>query len=212
MWPQKEWFADLLSSSGGCDSQITHAVESTCSASRLEVSQGSGVTEASHLGPIQKLILSQAFLGRLQILYQQTFGSPSHSPTRESGPGSFIVVVEGTLLLARPLSKLPEFFLYIWKDLKRSVLAIKVCRSSFNDAFILYVMDIDTNTVVSQMINSFERSFTPREIKPPDWSLSLVLKSFTCLPYWSLKLSSNKHLAWNTCFLLALALAIQINE
>ena len=48
---------------------------------------------------------SHAFLSRLQMLYQQIFGNPSHSSIRESDPGSFIVVVEGTLLHAMPLSK-----------------------------------------------------------------------------------------------------------
>ena len=74
-------------------------------------SQGSGVTAASRLETVQRLTQSQIFLSSLQMLYQQTFGSPSHSSTRESGPVSFIGVLEGTLLQARPLSNSnPNYF------------------------------------------------------------------------------------------------------
>ena len=68
--------------------------------------------------------------------------------------------------------QLPEFFLYIWKYLKFSVLAIKGYRLFLNDVFILYVMGIAANAVISCMFSSFEGSFPPRKIKPPDWNVS----------------------------------------
>ena len=40
----------------------------------------------------------------------------------------------------------------------------------------------------------------------------LVLQSLPCLPYEPLKLSSNKYLNWNTCFLLALTSAKRVSE
>ena len=46
----------------------------------------------------------QVFLGKLQTLHHQTFGSPWNAPTWGSGPVSFIGVMEGTLIHARPLS------------------------------------------------------------------------------------------------------------
>ena len=53
--------------------------------------------------------------------------------------------------------------------------------SALNHGFILSGMHITGNTAISGMIRSFERSCSPKEIKPPDWNLSVVLRSLICL-------------------------------
>ena len=58
------------------------------------------------------------------------------------------------------------------------------------------------NRVIRRILSSFEKSCLPREIKPPEWNLSLVLKCLTCHPYEPMKLSSDKHLICKTFFLL----------
>ena len=50
-------------------------------------------------------------------------------------------------------------------------------------------MDITSSTVIRSLFSSFKRLCPPREIKPPEWILSLVLRSLACLPYEPLKLS-----------------------
>ena len=68
------------------------------------------------------------------------------------------------------------------------------------------------NTVISRLFSGFERSSPPWEINPLNWNLSLVLRSFTCLWYEPMKLFSDSHLTWKTCFLLALASAKRDSE
>ena len=59
----------------------------------------------------------QTFLDRLQILHHQIFVSPWHVSTRESSPGSFISIVERTLLHAKPLSSSqPNSFFIFERD------------------------------------------------------------------------------------------------
>ena len=127
---------------------------------------------------------SQAFVSRLQMLHQQTFGSPK-SFLHQGKWSRFLRCCCGRNIASckTTFQELPAFFLYIQKDLKLFVLAIKGCRSALNDVFILYVIDIAVSAVINHMFSGFKRSFPPREIKPPDWKLSLVLRNFNCLPY-----------------------------
>ena len=66
--------------------------------------------------------------------------------------------------------------------------------------------------VVSRMLCSFERSCPPQEIRPPEWNLSLVLRCLSQPPFEPLKLASDKHLTWETSFLLALATTKRVSE
>ena len=66
--------------------------------------------------------------------------------------------------------------------------------------------------LISRIFQSLEQFWPAREVQPPDWNLSLVLRSVTCPPYKALKMSLNKYLSWNACFLLALMSAKRITE
>ena len=105
-----------------------------------------------------------------------------------------------------------EFFLYLHRELKLSVSRVNGYVAALNYIFVLAGVDLASSCVICRMFCSFEKSCPPREVWPPDWNLSLVLRSLTRLPYEPLKLSSDKHLAWKTCFLLALALAKKVSE
>ena len=61
------------------------------------------------------------------------------------------------------------------------------------------------------MFCSFEQSCPPREVRPLDWNLSVVLHSLTHLPYETLELSADKHLIWKTCFFLSLMSAKRVS-
>ena len=62
------------------------------------------------------------------------------------------------------------------------------------------------------LLQSFKKSCLPWEFKPPAWNTTLVLRSLTRLPFEPLKLSSFRHLALKTCFLLAVTSAERISE
>ena len=47
--------------------------------------------------------------------------------------------------------------------------------AAFNHVFSLSGMDLVANKVISRMFSSFKKTCPPRETKPPEWNLSLVL-------------------------------------
>ena len=87
-----------------------------------------------------------------------------------------------------------EFFLYVRRELKLTVLAIKGYGSTLDQVFILTGSDLASNRIISRMFSSFKKSFVPREIKAPEWNISLALRSLTHLPYMLKKMSLDKHL------------------
>ena len=87
-----------------------------------------------------------------------------------------------------------EFFLFLRQELGLSVLAVKGHRAALNHVFSLTGMDLAASSVVSRMFQHFERSCSPREIRPPDWNLLLVLRCLSRPPFEPLKLASDKHL------------------
>ena len=57
------------------------------------------------------------------------------------------------------------------------------------------------NKIISRKFSSFEKTCPPREVKPPEWNLSLALWSLARPPCELLKLSSDEYLTWRMCFL-----------
>ena len=80
-------------------------------------------------------------------------------------------------------------------------------RGEMNHVFLLTGMDLAASSMVSRMFRHFERSCLPRDIRLPDWNLSLVSRCLSRPPFEPLKLASDKHLTWKTSFLLALVSA-----
>ena len=76
-----------------------------------------------------------------------------------------------------------EFFLYMQRELKLSVPAIKGYRAALNHVFTLAGTNLIANKVISRKFYSFKKSCLPKKITPTEWNLSLVLKSLTCLSY-----------------------------
>ena len=105
-----------------------------------------------------------------------------------------------------------EFFLFLRQELCLSVPAGKGYQAALNHMFSLIGMELTASSVVSRMFRSFERLCLPREIQPPDWNFSPVLRCLSRSPFEPLKLASDKHLARKTSFLLALALAKRVSE
>lgn len=62
------------------------------------------------------------------------------------------------------------------------------------------------------LFKSFEKSCPPREVKPPQWDVSLVLSSLRGSPYEPLAKASDRDLTLKTVFLLALASAKRVGE
>ena len=82
-----------------------------------------------------------------------------------------------------------ELFLYLHQELELSVTAVKGYRAALNHVFSLTGMDLAASSMVSRMFLHFERSCPPREIRPPDWNLSLVLRCLSRPSFEHLKLA-----------------------
>ena len=93
LWPHEGVVCQHSFSSGGWLSRETHAVELAHSASRSEASRVSGVALSSCLETIRWLIQTGRVCGIIEPLV--VCGTPL---IRESGPGSFIGIMRGTLL------------------------------------------------------------------------------------------------------------------
>ena len=83
---------------------------------------------------------------------------------------------------------------------------------ALNHVFSLTGMNFASNVVASRMFQSFEKFYAPREVRPPDWNLSLVLRCLSRPSFEPLKLASDKHLTGKTPILFVLALAKRVSE
>ena len=90
--------------------------------------------------------------------------------------------------------------------------AVKDYRAALNHVFSLTGMNLAASAVLSGMFRSFKRSCPPREIRPLDWNLFLVLQCLCRPPFEPLKLASDKHLTRKTSFLLVVTLAKRVSE
>ena len=62
------------------------------------------------------------------------------------------------------------------------------------------------------LFKSFKKTLPPREVKPPQWDVSLVLESLRGPPYKPLKRASDRDFTLKMVFLLALASAKRVGE
>ena len=133
----------------------------------VEVSQGFRLTWPSRLETVKQLVCMVRFSKKcLQRWSLRISGSPQHVSTRESDLYSFIGVLEGIPFHARCLADSRNFlYLYLQRELKLSVPAIKGYRSSHNHVFTLAGMALTANSFMSRMLSGFENSFLFREIK-----------------------------------------------
>ena len=188
LWPQEDWFADLLSL----------LVDEL-----LELPQVRNLLAQPHVRKFHRGLKTlhhhswrlssvsserQAFLGRLLESQHRTSSAPLQPFTNLKGPGSMVVVIG------------------------LSFLAVKGYRSALNHVFLLTGMDLAASSMVSWMFLSFKRSCPLWEILPLDWNLSLVLRCLSRPPFEPLKLASDKYLTGKTSFLHALVSAKMASE
>ena len=96
------------------------------------------------------------------------------------------------------MQQIAQFFFYLHKELKFLVPAMMGYKATLNHVFALGGTASSANTVTSSISSIFEKNCLPREIRPPEWNLTQVLKSLICLPYEPLKLYLDKHQNWKT--------------
>ena len=63
------------------------------------------------------------------------------------------------------------------RDKGLSVSAIKGYRLALGQVFVMRGMDLPLAREMAMLFRSFEKSCPPREVKPPQWNVALVLDS-----------------------------------
>ena len=213
LWPEKEWFADLLLlltqpplvlpcwdrllRQPHCNlfHQGAHALN--LHAWRLS----SDTTESRAFRGRAARVLSGVLRESSSRLYQSRWKifcgwcrGRSVAPVNASVP----VVV--------------DFLIHLRQDKGLSVSAVKGYCSALNSVLALKGRDLAASREITTLLRSFARSVNPVELRPPAWDVSLVLQSLTGAPYEPLRTCEERFLAQKTLFLLALASAKRIGE
>ena len=110
------------------------------------------------------------------------------------------------------VSVIADFLVFLRRDKGLSVAAVKGYRAALNSVFALKGMDLAESRELSMLLRSFSKSARPEELRPPQWDVTLVLRSLTRAPYEPLREVDERFLAQKTLFLLALASAKRIGE
>ena len=74
-------------------------------------------------------------------------------------------------------------FLNLWRMPTLSVPTVKGCHSTLNCVLSLAGTGLSTNRIISRMFISFIKICPPREVKPVEWILFIVLKILTHPPF-----------------------------
>ena len=105
-----------------------------------------------------------------------------------------------------------DFLIHLRHDKGLSVSAVKGYSSSLNSVLALKGRDLTSSREITMLLRSFTRSVDPVELRPPAWDVALALQILTGAPYEPLRTCDERFLAQKTLFLLALASAKRIGE
>ena len=110
------------------------------------------------------------------------------------------------------IQQITDFLVYLRREKLLSLSAVKGYCSALNSVFSLRGMDLAASREISMLMRSFAKSSSPQEIRPPEWDVTLVLRSLTKAPYEPLRQASLREVTLKASFLLALASAKRIGE
>ena len=193
LWPQKEWYSDLLAllvenlcSFPGCG---------TCAFSCTRKFHKGPESLTTHLDVIKQLVHKINSLEEIAVcdstdvrcsaayLYKGKWSKFFHCC-----PGRNISTYKAMI------QAIVQFFFHLCEELKLMVSLIKGYKSAFHQVFSLTGKDLAGNRVISKIFTKFENTCLPKEVKPRDWNFALVLRSLLHLPHKPLKLSPDRHL------------------
>ena len=203
LWPEKEWFADLLllltqpPLALPCWDKLLR--QPHCSLFRqgvhalnLHAWRLSSDTTESRAFREELLVLSGVLRESSSRLYQSRWKifcgwcrGRGVAPVNATVP----VVV--------------DFLIHLRQDKGLSVSAVKGYCSALNSVLALKGRDLAASREITTLLRSFARSVNPVELRPPAWAVSLVLQSLTGAPYEPLWTCEERFLAQKTLFLLA---------
>ena len=210
LWPEKEWFADLLL-------LLTQPpLALPCWDKLLRQPHCSLFHQGIHALKLHAWRLSsdttesRAFQEELLESCQGSSENPPLDCTSQDGRSS--VVGRGVAPVNATVPVVVDFLIHLCQDKGSSVSAVKGYCSALNSVLALKGRDLAASREITTLLRSFARSVNPVELRPPAWDVSLVLQSLTGAPYEPLLTCDERFLAQKTLFLLALASAKRIDE
>ena len=110
------------------------------------------------------------------------------------------------------LSKVADFLCWLRSSKNLSVSSIKGCRSMLSAVFRFHLSSLSTHPVLRDLLRSFCFELAERQLRPPAWDLSLVLRYLNTSAFEPLSVAPLRALTQKVLFLLALAPAKRVGE
>ena len=213
LWPEKEWFADLLlllTQPPPASALLGQAASATPLQS---VPSRRPLAEASRVETLKRHYRKSGFSGRAARVLSGVLRESSSRLYQLRWKifcgwcrGRGVAPVNATVPVV------VDFLIHLRQDKGLSVPAVKGYCSALNSVLALKGRDLAMSREITTLLRSFSRSVNPVELRPPAWDVSLVLQSLTGAPYEPLRTCEERFLAQKTLFLLALASAKRIDE
>ena len=115
--------------------------------------------------------------------------------------------------VSRPsLSKVADFLCWLRSSKNLSVSSIKGNRSMLSAVFRFHLPSLSTHPVLCDLLRSFCLESAERQLRPPVWDLSLVLRYLNTSAFEPLSVAPLRALTQRVLFLLVLATAKRVGE
>ena len=115
--------------------------------------------------------------------------------------------------VSRPsLSKVADFLCWLRSPKNLSVSSIKGYRSMLSAVFRFHLPSFSTHPVLRDLLRSFCLESPERQLRPPAWDLSLVLRYLNTSAFEPLSVAPLRALTQKVLFLLALAMAKRVES
>ena len=110
------------------------------------------------------------------------------------------------------LSKVADFLCWLRSSKNLSVSSVKGYRSMLCAVFSFHLPSLSTHAVLRDLLRSFCLESAERQLRPPAWDLSLVLRYLNTSAFEPLSVAPLRALTQKVLFLLALATAKRVGE
>ena len=211
LWPEKEWFADLLLLLNPTTSRPALVGQSASAAPLQPLPPRRPCAEPSRVATLKCHFRKSGFSGRAAGVLSWCLRSSTSRLYQSRWQifcgwcrGRGVAPVNATVRVV------VDFLIHLRHDKGLSVSAVKGYSSALNSVLALKGRDLASSGEIALLLRSFSRSVDPVELRPPAWDVALVLQSLTGAPYEPLRTCEERFLAQKTLFLLALASAKRV--
>ena len=187
LWPQEECFADLLALLVEEPFELPLLWNHLVQPHIRKFHWGLEILWCQAWNLLSDLSAKLTFQERLRRLSHRTSGDAQRASTKENSLDSSTEIS----LYARPQFCKYLSFCVCGGSWSHQFLLLRDTELPLNHVLSLGGKDMAASSIISGMFNSF-KTCPPREVKLPEWNLSLLPRSLTCSLHEPLKLSLDK--------------------